>query len=214
MRLMFQLMNDVTIRFCKSLTERIKSSGKNRYEFKDLTKKLSVDVIATTAFGIEINSFDNPENDFYVQTNQATNFASIRSSLVFAGFMFCRPIMRALKVTLFKKETVDFFESAVLGTMNERQQKGIIRHDFINLMMQVKKGILTHEADENASKNEGFASVEEHDIGMAKVKRQWDDMYLVAQSFGFFFAGFESVNNLKYFILNFNQIPPNRFQQR
>lgn len=194
MRLMFTLMNDVTVRFCNTLTEKIKSSGNNRYEFKDLTRKLSVDVIATTAFGIEINSFLNPENEFYVQTSRATDFTSLKSSLVFAGFFFCKPLMKALKMTMFQQETVDFFESAVLGTMKERQEKGIVRHDFINLMMQVKKGTLTHEADEEGNA-EGFATVKEHDIGLAKIKREWDDMYLVAQCFGFFFAGFETVSN-------------------
>lgn len=49
--------------------------------------------------------------------------------------------------------------------------------------------------NDKSSKNEeeGFATVEEHEIGKSKVKRQLDDISLVSQSFGFFFAGFETV---------------------
>ena len=80
--------------------------------------------------------------------------------------------------------------------MSMRQRKGIVRHDFVDLMMQVKKGTLSDEKHDESSKHEedGFATVEEHDVGKSKVKRQWDDLSLVSQSFGFFFAGFETVS--------------------
>lgn len=199
MRLMFSLMNEVGSKVAVSIKEKINNGASNRFEFKDLARKYAIDVIATTAFGIEINSFENPNNDFLVNTSKATDFTSISSALKFAGFFLCKPVMKFLKISFFSKETTAFFESAIVDTMNIRQEKGIVRHDFIDLMMQVKKGTLGHENEPSENlKDEGFATVEEHEIGTSKVKRQWDDSYLVSQSFGFFFAGFETVKLLDF----------------
>lgn len=192
MRLMYSLMSKVSSRMADAIDIQIKKGESNRFEFRNLARKYAVDVIATTAFGIEINSFDNPENDFMVNTSKATNFASFSSALKFAGFFLSKPLMKFLGISFFSKETVNFFTKAIVETMNIRQKEHIVRHDFIELMMQAKRGTLTQES-EKINADDSFATVEEHDVTTEKTKRQWDDSYLVAQSFGFFFAGFETV---------------------
>jgi cytochrome P450 family 9 len=194
MRLMFSLMNEVGARMSNTLKDKINSGTSNKFEFKEFSRKFAIDVIATTAFGIEINSFEDPNNDFMRHTSKATDFNSFSSVLKLAGFFISGKLMKLLNVRFFNQDTMNFFQTAIIGTMNERQEKGIVRHDFVDLLMEVKKGTLSHEEGHEEEEKDSFATVEEHDVGKTKAKRQWDDEYLVAQSFGFFFAGFETVN--------------------
>lgn len=197
MRQMFDYVATVGKQTALTMKEKIKRGGDNEFEFKALTTRFTVDVIASCAFGIECNSFENPDNDFHKIAIKATDFTNFKTTLKFAGFMLSPGLMKALKLSLFGKEFEEFFHEAVHGTMKIREEKGIIRHDMLNLLMQVKKGgLLKHDAKEEEKITEGFATVEESQIGKDQVKTVFDDDDLAAQAFIFFFAGFDTVRAL------------------
>ena len=89
--------------------------------------------------------------------------------------------MKFFKITFFGKAVETFFHEAVLEMMRIREEKGIVRHDMINLLMQAKKGKLTHQMKEEENISEGFATVEESAMGQKQVKRVWDDEDIAAQ---------------------------------
>ena len=101
--------------------------------------------------------------------------------------------MKALKINFFGKEIETFFQMAVHDMMKYREEKGIVRNDMINLLIQVKKGNLSHDTTEDQKVTDGFATVEESQLGKSQVKTIWDNDDLAAQCFIFFFAGYESV---------------------
>lgn len=190
MRQMFEFVSSVGQQVAKTMKDQIKNGGENSFEFKDLARKFTVDVIATCAFGIEVNSFENPKNDFHRISAKIANFSSVLTTLKFVGYFAAPKLMRALKIKFFDDETTEFFQKAINETMRVRDQQGIIRHDMINLLIQAKKGNLTHEKDtENEKSVEGFATVEESQVGKNAVTRKWEDDDLYAQCFIFFFAG-------------------------
>lgn len=55
--------------------------------------------------------------------------------------------------------------------MQIRKEKNIFRPDMINLLMQVRAGTLKHQSDEKAKDQEGFATVEESEVGKVTVNR-------------------------------------------
>lgn len=190
MRQMFEFVSLVGQQASKTIKDRINNGGDNTYEFKDLARKFTVDVIATCAFGIEVNSFENENNDFIRVAAKVANFGSFVTILKFIGYLSMPKLMNAMKIKFFDQETTDFFKEAISETMKTREKNGIIRHDMINLLIQAKKGNLTHEKENEKDKvADGFATVEEHQMGKTEVKRQWDDEDLAAQCFIFFFAG-------------------------
>jgi hypothetical protein len=63
MRQMFELITNVGRQSTVTLKEQIGGSGKV-LEMRDFLSKFSVDVIATCAFGLEVDSFNEPDNDF------------------------------------------------------------------------------------------------------------------------------------------------------
>lgn len=65
--------------------------------------------------------------------------------------------------------------------MAEREKKNIVRPDMINIIMQVRKGSLNKEIqDEKSEENEGFATVSEFST-KSETKNEWSDHELVAQ---------------------------------
>jgi len=114
-------------------------------------------------------------------------------------------VANGLKITLLSAETTKFFESLILETMKVRKTQNIIRPDMINLVMQVRQGVVkdtgstTKEEEEVA---DGFATVTEHDIGKTETKTIWSDKELVAQCLMFFLAGFETSSTLLSFLTN------------
>lgn len=191
MRQMFELVSIVGQQVANTLQHRIKNGGEDSYEFIELARKFAVDVIATCALGIEVNSVENPNNEFHrIALKMSATFQSILSMLKIIGYLFVPKLMTSLKIQLFPQDTTKFFQKAITEAMKIREQQGIIRPDLINLLMQVKKGKLSHETDKESEKIvDGFATVEESHVGKGTVTTIWEDDDLVAQCFIFYFAG-------------------------
>jgi hypothetical protein len=62
-------------------------------EMKDLFTRYTNDVIATSAFGIECDSLNNPKNEFYEMGKDVTNFGGVRA-LIFFGYMMSPKLMK------------------------------------------------------------------------------------------------------------------------
>lgn len=91
MRNMFTLMNDGFAECLQHLGTQSTSKG-FEIDMKVLFNKLSNDIIATTAFGLKVNSFDNPGNEFY----------EIGQALVFSrGIQLLKFFLLAIMPTLF-----------------------------------------------------------------------------------------------------------------
>jgi cytochrome P450 family 9 len=204
MRQMFEFMSSVGQQTVETLKRNIESGGESSFEFKAFSKKFTVDVsfslilfvlvdffltflqltvkvIATCAYGIEINSFENPKNDFYQIATKFVNFDSFWLSIKFAGYLVIPKIMNAFKVKLFDPRITDFFRKTITETMKVREEKGIVRKDMIHLLMEAKKGKLTYEKEKEEKIVDGFATVEESEVGRSEVKRKWEDDDLTAQ---------------------------------
>uniref|UniRef100_A0A1B0CWX2 Cytochrome n=2 Tax=Lutzomyia longipalpis TaxID=7200 RepID=A0A1B0CWX2_LUTLO len=113
--------------------------------------------------------------------------------------MMMPKVMELLNIKLFDKTSKFFLKSIVLNSMKMREEKKIIRPDMVHLLMEAKKGTLTHT--DNDKDTAGFATVEESSIGMTTTKRSWTDTELVAQCFVFFVAGYEGIANAANFFL-------------
>ncbi|XP_016958806.1 cytochrome P450 9b2 [Drosophila biarmipes] len=170
MRTMFVLMNDSfgeCMQHLKKLSGSTTSEAGIEVDMKILFNKLSNDIIATTAFGLKVNSFENPENEFY-SVGQSLIFSTPAQFFRFTLSALMPKVFTFFNMTVFDGKKVDYFVNLVLQAMKLREEQGITRPDMIQLMIEAKK-----EAENN-----------------------WTDDEIVAQCFVFFFAAFDNNSNL------------------
>lgn len=172
MRLMFQLMLDCADRFTKYFEEIAPADGKPQtLQMKDTFLRYNSDVIGTCAFGVEVNSLKDKNNEFFLHGQDVSQFTGIRG-LKFIGFMVCPDIMNFLKIRLYSEEVINFFRDLIRRTIELREKENIYRPDMIHLLMEAKKGKLVYEEKTNDDADAGFATVVESDIGKMKSNGQ------------------------------------------
>nr|AAD25104.1 cytochrome P450 CYP9A1v2 [Heliothis virescens] len=200
MRLMVPFMEEIALEMIRVLRGKIKDSGKPYIdvEAKSVMTMYANDVIASCAFGLNVNS-QASDHEFYVNSQAITKFKF--SAFLKVLFFQCLPsVAQKLKMSLVPRECSDYFSNVVLTTMKDREKNKVVRNDLINILMEVKKGQLTHEKDD-AEADAGFATVEESHIGRKQHNYEWTDSDLIAQAALFLFAGFDTVSTSMSFLL-------------
>jgi cytochrome P450 family 9 len=112
MRQMFDFVSTVGQQTAQTMKEDIKAGKDSAMEFKALAMRFTVDVIASCAFGIEVNSFKHPENDFYKAASTVTNANNITQTIKFFGYQISPKIMKLLGVDFLDRSITDFFREA------------------------------------------------------------------------------------------------------
>nr|ADP55210.1 cytochrome P450 [Spodoptera exigua]ASO98013.1 cytochrome p450 CYP9A11 [Spodoptera exigua]QIC54203.1 cytochrome P450 9A11 [Spodoptera exigua]QIC54204.1 cytochrome P450 9A11 [Spodoptera exigua] len=202
-RLMVPFMVEVGDQMIQSLNKEIEKSsdGYIDVDCKDLTTRYANDVIASCAFGLKVNSHAEKNNEFYIMGRTAANFG-LREMFMFIFMVIAPKIVALLKWNLVPDKMKNYFTNLVLDTMKDRELRHIFRPDMIHLLMEAKKGQLTHEDAKSNNDTTGFATVEESTVGLKKTtNRVWNDNDLSAQAFLFFIAGFETVSTSMSFLL-------------
>lgn len=196
MRQMFGLVSECADEIVKHFSERANNGGNINVDMKDFFSRYTNDVIASCAFGVKVNSFTDPNNDFFTNGKRLLNF--FLSPLLTIKFLFvliAPKIARTFRVRPIDPKIANEFKHMILDAMAARQNNNIYRPDMVNLLMLAREGNLKHQTDEKSDEtSEGFATVQESDVGKSRVTRKWNDDELVAQCFLFLFAGFETTS--------------------
>ncbi|XP_033229661.1 uncharacterized protein LOC117181207 [Belonocnema kinseyi] len=136
-------------------------------ECHQLTSKFTMNVIGSCAFGIDINSLSDEENEFVKMGKKMFAYSFWRN--IRTKVRDLTPWLFNLLGPLFKNtETADFFTKFLTDTMKYRKENNVNRHDFVDLLQFLK---------ENPDKMD--------DIELT-------DSMIVAQAVTFYAAGFET----------------------
>ncbi|XP_014488278.1 PREDICTED: cytochrome P450 9e2-like [Dinoponera quadriceps] len=172
MKAMFELVSKCSREFAEYLVYHPELCSS--IDTKEAFRRYTTDVIATSAFGISVNSMKDRDNEFFTRGLESTRFFSFTSILKFTLFRAVPRLMKSLGVTFFSAATFQFFKRIVAETIKVREEQGIVRPDMIHLLMQARK--------------EG-PNVREITL---------DD--IVSQAFVFFLAGFDTSATLMCFV--------------
>lgn len=173
MKMMFGLMCECAENFTNFI---VKESGKigKTYNMKDMLCRYTNNVVATCAFGISVDSFKNPNNEFYLLGKNTFTFDGRLSIMFFIHSHF--PLLtRLLKLRMFSAKVENFFKGIVSDTVKFRDEQGIVRPDMLQLMMETR------------NKDQGPA---------------FDIEEMTAQAFVFFFGGFDTVSTAMSFLVH------------
>ena len=170
MKAMFILMRECAKKYGENLSSL--PTDQRILELKDAYTRYTNDVIATCAFGVNVDSMTDRKNKFYVYGREATTFGRLQSLKFFLIRSFPK-LCNLLNVKIVKTEIAEFFQNLVSDTIKVRDEKGIVRPDMIQLMMESRGK-----------------------MGPGK-ELTIEDM--TAQAFIFFFGGFESTSTTMCF---------------
>nr|QZM07461.1 cytochrome P450 monooxygenase CYP9EK2 [Lasioderma serricorne] len=199
MRNMFIFMNTCAENFVSHFHK--KNQDLIEVEMREIITKFTSDVIASTAFGVECDSTDNPRNEFYRMGCELTDpNRVVLPKIVLFGL--APSIARFFNMSLFPKYVAKFFRRIVQETIKIRKEKNIYRPDMIHLLMEARKGALVHENTNTSDPDTGFATVQESEIGKQKkfMTTKLSDDDIAAQALIFFFAGFDTTASTMSFM--------------
>lgn len=143
LKMMFATVTDVADKLIAVIGKQIESNG--QLEVKDTLARFTTDVIGTTAFGLECNSLENKDSKFYeMGTSAFTRPVPLIKRLVMSTF---RDVARFFHMTVVPKDMSDFYLGITRETVEYREKNpSVNRHDFINLLVEMKKeGAVTVE---------------------------------------------------------------------
>ncbi|XP_029164735.1 cytochrome P450 6k1-like [Nylanderia fulva] len=144
---------------------------------KELCAKFTTDVIGSTAFGLNTNSFKHPDAEFCRYGSMM--FSGPVRSFEISMTVFMPTLSRLFGVTFFSKPIDAFFRKVFWETMAERRESGETRNDILDILIKLK--------DEHGDEDiEGF---------------KFDGDELLAQAGIFFAAGYETSSTTMYFAL-------------
>lgn len=157
------------------MIDHIRSSTlqKKPLHVKDIVSCYTIDVIGSCVFGLDCNSFKNPEAEFRKYGRKVTETTILGSIRLFILFIMPE-LNKLLRISLLDKEASEFFTRAFKDVLNSRKPEDTTRKDFVQLLLEMSSGHV--EASKALTINE-----------------------MVAQAFIFFIAGFDtSASNLAF----------------
>ncbi|KAL5290559.1 hypothetical protein ACFFRR_010124 [Megaselia abdita] len=171
MKFMFPTVSEVSKQLSAVLSSTVEKSD-SIVEIKELLSKYTTDVIGRCAFGIDCNSLKNPNAEFRLRGKQI--FSDHRHNAFIEAMMFTFPnFFRKIGVKFTPQHVSDFFLGAVRETVAFREKNNVVKNDFMNILMELKKN------------KETSLTIEE----------------IAAQCFLFFAAGFETSSSTMGFCL-------------
>lgn len=170
MKNMFYLVSECA-RGLEHFLEEEASKQRGSVEMNEALARYSTDVIGSCAFGIEANSLKDPDAEFRTMGREVFTISRGRAFLqVIAESL---PMLRrVLPLPLIKRNVSSFFTRTFNENVQYREQQKVVRHDFLDLLLQLKH-----------SGADGSAGADSTGI---------DVDILPAQAFIFFLAGFET----------------------
>ncbi|XP_047108344.1 cytochrome P450 9e2-like isoform X3 [Schistocerca piceifrons] len=184
MRNMVPLIQEIGHQMRDYLANEMKEGGESiTLEAKDFFSRISNDVIASTAFGVRINSLVDRNNDFYSMGKEVTDFGPRKSFIIF-GYLLFPKLMEALDIKFMRDKCYKFFTSLIMEAIAQRERQNVLRHDMVHLLMQASKGELQDTSDDSSSN---------------KKSSTLQDIDLAAQAMIFIFGGSDTISNLMSF---------------
>ncbi|KAL1402070.1 hypothetical protein pipiens_006243 [Culex pipiens pipiens] len=160
MRQMFQLMVDCCETMVRHFDREVGNHGGSmEIEVKDMLSRVGIDVIASCAFGLKVDSFKEQENEFLQQGRKMVNFGRISLVFKMLAFRMFPKLLGGLGFDIIDKDQTEYFTKLIKDTVKARESQGVVRNDMIDLLLQAKKGELKHHQEKE--EQEGFATVQD-----------------------------------------------------
>jgi len=163
------------------------------FDFREICGAFTMDVIASTAFSVQIDSHNDPNNQFVKMGKKAFTFSfTSPKMIIFFFFPFLVKPLGKLGLRIFPQDVMQFFVDVIHRAMEQRKSDpDKTRVDFLQLMMNAD---IEDNDGGNEERAKDYWGSEDKSETTAKPKGLTHEEVL-AQGFLFFLAGFETTAN-------------------
>lgn len=125
-------------------------------ELKDTCQRFTTDVIGNCAFGLQCNALKNQENDFGIMSKKLFS-ASFTENLKRLIVLLLPEITNIFRIKIVPQDLEDFFMTVVKDAVRYREEKNLVRPDFLNLLTQIQKKGVLEDAPDDKEETEKFS---------------------------------------------------------
>ncbi|XP_011702928.1 PREDICTED: probable cytochrome P450 6a14 [Wasmannia auropunctata] len=180
---MFPILKECSEELAKYLES--KAQMRDSVEMKDIFARYATDVIMSTTVGIKSNCIEEPNNEYRMQRKKLFEMNSVWIILM----AFAPQILDFFSMPINDRNVTKFFMNIFQENIKYRQTHNIVRHDFMNLLIELmEKGYIGPDDDKKTTN----VSSTVNKLTMAEA---------TAQTFIFFVAGFETIASTSTYAL-------------
>ncbi|XP_022217127.1 probable cytochrome P450 6d5 [Drosophila obscura] len=189
LKAMFSTSEAIGDKLVAHLNEKLPQEGSQEIELKSLMLTYAVDIIASSIFGLDVDSFADPNNEFLAITktinqNKFTDILRGTTSFLYPG-------LEKLFVRLgWTQEGPERLRELSHRTVDLREEKNIVRRDLLQLLLQLRN-------TGKISNDDGMWSAENVSKGLKTVSKD----FIAGQLFIFFVAGYETTASTAAFTI-------------
>lgn len=191
LKAMFHTSDDIGNKMIEHLNKILPDKGSAEVDIKDILVTYAIDIIGSVIFGLDINSFKEPENKFRCLVHKARRNNLINANIGMLIFL-CPFIIKYMVRLGFENKTAIGLREILKDTIEYRERHNIVRRDMLQLMMQLRNTGKITEDDDNWSAKSNTPTGEEKEFTL-------DD--IAAQGFIFYIAGQETTSSAAAFTI-------------
>ncbi|XP_028157826.1 probable cytochrome P450 9f2 isoform X2 [Ostrinia furnacalis] len=122
----------------KNIVDYLKDQNGKDVDVDDVMHRFTTDIAASTAFGLEVNSLKDRDNEFLTMGQGLFKFSTLQRVYQF----FCSQfpgLTKKLRFTVSHTKVTKFYMNLVSSTMEFRKKNNVTRPDMIQLLMEASK---------------------------------------------------------------------------
>lgn len=196
---MFSTITDCGQTLQKYLDDLV--SNDKLLDVREISACYLINAVASIGFGIDVDTITQPKHEFREMLRKVFQ-SSFLNSIRFFGKFIAPKLLSILRMRTIDKEVEDFVMSIVKQNLEYREQNGVVRKDFFQLLVQLR--------------NSGVVELDDQWQTVIKADERQKTMTLHeigAQAFIFLAAGFEtSSTTLSYCLYELAKHP--EYQKR
>ena len=159
------------------------------FELKDTMGKFSLDTLASCAFGVDGQSFEDKESVFVNNAARIFSNTKMDQFKIFGAMMLpgMAKFMRLMGMNSFKPRETMFFANIVTKTIQQRKASKERKEDLIDLMIDAMEGLKEEEQEENKDQYEADMKLA-HKTNVKNL----DEMSFIGTAMVFLVAGYDT----------------------
>lgn len=148
LKAMFPTIMETADKLKNSLMEKLPQGESKVIEIKDLMNSYAMDIIASVIFGIEIDSFKDPDNDFR-KAGKLNNSPDFLNNLRGAALFLYPQLEKVFRFFHYPDPVGDFMKKMVKETVEYREKNNIVRKDLMQMLIQLRNSGQINADDDN-----------------------------------------------------------------